>query len=109
MSVGTIHCATGCSATMATLADPYDDQDVASIRAAGWQVIDGGWVCPDDLPEDRRHLPGAMRRRANPHCTRCGDDRGGPYGHVDRECVWQSEAGGQIWASSVARASRRRP
>ena len=25
----------------------------------------------------------------NPHCSRCGDERGGPYGHETNECTWR--------------------
>ncbi len=83
----------GCGATAATISprDPsQDDVQVAWLRAAGWQVVDGAWTSPRRLPEDRRHLPGAMGRRPNPHCTVCGDDRGGAYGHVDSECTWRA-------------------
>jgi hypothetical protein len=24
----------------------------------------------------------------NPYCSRCGDTRGGPYGHEMNECTW---------------------
>lgn len=26
--------------------------------------------------------------RDNPYCARCGDERGGPYGHETNECKW---------------------
>ncbi len=25
----------------------------------------------------------------NPHCNRCGNERGGPYGHETNECAWR--------------------
>jgi hypothetical protein len=28
--------------------------------------------------------------RDNPHCSRCGDERGGDYGHETSECVYRS-------------------
>lgn len=27
----------------------------------------------------------------NPYCMRCGDLRGGPYGHESNECTWKRE------------------
>lgn len=29
------------------------------------------------------------RGRRNPYCSRCGDERGGPYGHETNECTWR--------------------
>jgi len=29
--------------------------------------------------------------RRNPYCSRCGDERGGPYGHETSECTWTPE------------------
>lgn len=26
--------------------------------------------------------------RLNPHCSNCGDERGGPFGHETSECRW---------------------
>jgi hypothetical protein len=86
-----IRCARNCGCTESTIgatAD-YDDASVERLRVRGWQVVDGAWTCPDHLPEARHDLPGAMGRRRNPHCSNCGDDRGGPYGHEGFECVWQ--------------------
>lgn len=67
-----------------------DDTTVAWMRHAGWQVVNGDWTCPNDLPEDRRNLPGAMGRHPNPHCGNCGDTRGGAYGHETDECTWRA-------------------
>lgn len=33
-------------------------------------------------------LEGEMERASNPYCMRCGDERGGPYGHETNECTW---------------------
>lgn len=27
--------------------------------------------------------------RTNPHCSNCGDERGGPFGHEISECAYQ--------------------
>lgn len=27
--------------------------------------------------------------RRNPHCSNCGDERGGPYGHEISECLYE--------------------
>lgn len=85
-----IHCgrSPACRASRASYGSGQEDSTVKSLRAAGWQVVDGSWTCPDHLPEDRKHLPGAMGRHPNPHCTTCGDTRGGPYGHEAHECTW---------------------
>lgn len=42
--------------------------------------------------EDRKRTNEPMklqRFEANPHCNRCGDTRGGPYGHDTNECNWK--------------------
>lgn len=31
-------------------------------------------------------------RVLNPYCFRCGDTRGGPYGHESNECTWNRQA-----------------
>lgn len=28
------------------------------------------------------------QRTRNIYCSRCGDTRGGPYGHESNECTW---------------------
>jgi hypothetical protein len=28
--------------------------------------------------------------RRNPHCSNCGDERGGPFGHEISECLYRS-------------------
>ena len=87
---GSIYCWAGCGSThpsRSSLAST-DDDTVQDLRQAGWQVVNGDWTCPNDLPAERRGLPAAMGRRANPHCTTCGDTRGGPYGHEAYECTW---------------------
>jgi hypothetical protein len=33
-------------------------------------------------------LPGGFGRR-NPHCSNCGDERGGPFGHEISECRYR--------------------
>lgn len=47
----------------------------------GWDRLglNGGCMCPayaDDTD-------------SNPYCNRCGDLRGGPYGHDTNECTWR--------------------
>jgi hypothetical protein len=85
-----IRCARGCGTTIASIGTTADcdDPTVAILRDRGWQVVAGEWTCPADLPAERQALPGAMGRRRNPHCSNCGDDRGGPYGHEAFECGW---------------------
>jgi hypothetical protein len=87
-----VRCAQGCGATVASIGrtSDCDDPTVAVLRDRGWQVVNGEWTCPADLPEDRKNLPGAMGRRRNLHCPNCGDDRGGPYGHEALECTWNA-------------------
>jgi hypothetical protein len=87
-----IRCPAGCGMTMATIGRTADGDDptVLLLRDRGWQVVDGEWTCPEDLPEHRKALPGAMGRRANPHCSNCGDTRGGVYGHEAYECTWEA-------------------
>lgn len=60
----------------------HDELTVASLRNQGWAVVDGQWVCDVHAPE------GANLRRRNPHCSNCGDLRGGAYGHEAYECTW---------------------
>jgi hypothetical protein len=83
---GTIRCpATGCGAMKTTGSGrETDDQDVTLLRLAGWQVFAGAWTCPQHLPANRQG-----RGIRNPHCTKCGDLRGGPYGHQAYECGWR--------------------
>lgn len=86
-----IHCpALACAAVRVSIGPDhsFDDETVKLMRSAGWQVVDGAWTCPNHLPKDRKHLPGAMSRHPNPHCAECGDTRGGPYGHEAHECTW---------------------
>jgi hypothetical protein len=87
-----IRCAAGCGTTVANIGrfDETDDATVANLRRLGWQVVNGEWSCPNDLPDDRRDLPGAMGRIPNPHCSTCGDTRGGPFGHEAYECTWKA-------------------
>ncbi len=87
-----IRCPAGCGATLASIgrSADTDDQTVTGLRRAGWQVVNGEWTCPNDLPDDRRDLPGAMGRHLNPHCRKCGDTRGGAYGHLTDECTWSA-------------------
>jgi len=40
---------------------------------------------------DRRHRR-ACRGRRNPHCSNCGDERGGQFGHETSECTYDSKA-----------------
>ena len=46
-------------------------------------------------------------RDPNPYCMRCGDERGGPYGHETNECKWRDPCAGcdcaQIGASVCLR------
>lgn len=103
-----IRCPAGCGATVANTGRTVDtdDRTVTHLRASGWQVVDGRWTCPNDLPADRRDLPGAMGRPRNPYCTRCGDTRGGAYGHDGSECTWGS---GEPGIASVALVGRTPP
>jgi hypothetical protein len=83
--------APACGYAQATLGPGRDDESVAWLRRSGWQVVDGAWTCPNHLPEDRKHVPGAMGRPLNPHCTVCGDTRGGAYGHEAFECTMRPD------------------
>lgn len=85
-----IQCSEDCGAMAASCSATADGDDptVILLRDRGWQVVNGQWTCPQHLPEDRRNLPGAMGRRRNLHCSNCGDDRGGAYGHEAYECTW---------------------
>jgi hypothetical protein len=87
-----IKCSHGptCTRSVGSFGDGHEDATVTMLREGGWQVVDGGWTCPDHLPEDRQCLPGAMGRPRNPHCTTCGDTRGGPYGHEACECTYEA-------------------
>ena len=35
-----------------------------------------------------------MSDDSNPYCMRCGDLRGGPYGHETNECKWNDPCAG---------------
>lgn len=87
-----IRCFAGCGTTSANFSrfEDTDADTVANLRSWGWQVVNGEWTCPSDLPDDRRDLPAAMGRRANPYCSNCGDTRGGAYGHEAYECTWEA-------------------
>ncbi|MET0416035.1 MAG: hypothetical protein ABW022_08445 [Actinoplanes sp.] len=89
-----IRCPADCGRTLAAVRGPEhaDDITVTWLRRNGWQVVDGAWTCADHLPEDRQDLPGAMGRHPNPHCSNCGDTRGGPFGHEAYECTWKATA-----------------
>lgn len=43
---------------------------------------------PDQVPVEwkREVFP------SNPYCMRCGDTRGGPYGHETNECVYRRKS-----------------
>lgn len=41
----------------------------------------------------RRAAAIARDPRRNPHCSNCGDTRGGPFGHEISECTWVAPAG----------------
>lgn len=77
-----------CGATICTLSADRktDDATVHHLRLWGWQVVDGQWTCPAHLPPER-----GGRAMPNPFCLRCGDLRGGPYGHRLFECTFRSE------------------
>jgi hypothetical protein len=89
-----IRCSANCGATAASFAKTADGDDptVLVLRDRGWQVVEGQWTCPDDLPAERQNLPGAMGRRRNVHCSNCGDTRGGAYGHEAYECTCTARA-----------------
>jgi hypothetical protein len=74
-----------CGATVPSLSasSEGDDRTVEYLREDGWQVVEGAWTCPAHLPADR-----APWHRRNPHCSSCGDTRGGPFGHEAYECTW---------------------
>jgi len=84
----------------------------ATVKPCVDGIVDAG-VAPDDTPEfyvsstpvlhkaikgdpgriwltviDLSDQPGDKTLRENPYCTRCGDERGGPYGHETNECTW---------------------
>lgn len=40
----------------------------------------------------------------NPHCNRCGDERGGVYGHETNECTWRR--GNPAHDAALAEADR---
>jgi len=54
--------------------------------------------------------------RRNPHCSNCGDERGGPFGHEISECTYRhgmiasevaallsAERRGEFWATRIDR------
>lgn len=42
-----------------------------------------------DSRERAKKLQTLQKFEANPHCNRCGDTRGGAYGHTANECTWK--------------------
>lgn len=47
-------------------------------------------------------------RTENPYCSRCGDTRGGPYGHETNECTWNDPCAGCDCAALAASVCLRR-
>lgn len=45
---------------------------------------------------------------SNPYCSRCGDTRGGPYGHETNECKWRDPCAGCDCARLLASVCLRR-
>jgi hypothetical protein len=41
--------------------------------------------------DDRADKPPISVGRRNPHCSRCGDERGGDFGHEISECQYRRE------------------
>lgn len=74
-------CTSTCSA--AGPGERFDEMTVDHLRSSGWQVVAGAWQCPVHVPPERAGY------RRNPHCSNCGDTRGGPFGHEAYECTWR--------------------
>lgn len=64
--------------------DKFTNDDVETMRAFGWQVVNGAWTCRECAPANPDRAPAGLRD--NPRCAQCGDTRGGPYGHNADEC-----------------------
>jgi hypothetical protein len=49
-----------------------------------------------------------VSRTENIYCSRCGDTRGGPYGHETNECTWRDSCAGCNCAQIAASVCLRR-
>lgn len=67
------------------LSDQADEVGIAIAEIEAWQARNPDKV---KLP-DHEHQPA----RRNPHCSNCGDTRGGPFGHEANECTFDSKKG----------------
>lgn len=77
-----------CPAMRPSFGPGLDDDTVQNLRRAGWRVVSGKWSCPEHVPAGWSDPPDAVAPTPNPHCTVCGDTRGGAYGHEAYECTW---------------------
>ncbi len=66
---------------------PPGGREVASTVHVGWTATAG--TARLDLPYPQGS-PAPVDSRRNVHCARCGDTRGGPFGHETSECTWRA-------------------
>jgi hypothetical protein len=66
--------------------DTFNERAVADTAA---ELVDAVHAAGRD--QDERVTPTERRGfgRRNPHCSNCGDERGGPFGHETSECAYR--------------------
>lgn len=63
--------------------------------ASGWDEAKRKWMdayhrqLAAERPDAPPTVADELLRRRNPHCSNCGDHRGGPFGHEASECTWK--------------------